>query len=46
LCSDMAPYVLTGMLTRPKLMAPFQIVRGGRTLTLLYEGRVLRIVPK
>src|SRR6266567_2025825 len=32
LCSEMAPYVLTGILTSPKLMAAFQIDRGGRTL--------------
>src|SRR2546428_8179636 len=30
LCSDIAPYVLTGMLTSPKLMAPFHIALGGK----------------
>jgi len=29
LCSEMAPYVFTGMLTRPKLIAPFHIGLGG-----------------
>src|SRR6266496_2115278 len=29
LCSDIAPYVLTGMLTSPKLIAPFHMALGG-----------------
>src|SRR5437899_8976157 len=32
LCSEIAPYVLTGMLTSPKLIAPFQIALGGKSL--------------
>src|SRR5436309_15203350 len=30
LCSDIAPYVLTGILTSPKLIAPFHIALGGK----------------
>src|SRR2546425_1675561 len=41
LCSEIAPYVLTGMLTSPKLIAPFHIALGGKGLIPVFLEQAL-----